>query len=225
MAKAGTTQSKKAVADAGTTGTQGEGLQLNTQELTTGTQGEGLQVNTQELTTGTQGEGLQVNTQELTTSTQGEGLQVNTQELTTGTQGEGLQVNTQEPTTGTQGEGLQQNTQELITGTQGDGLQVNDGLDEEQNPAVTLIMGDADLSSWLLGHFDVKARPQSGFWRCGIHFLNSSATRVFVVTNHEDVPVDHQCDMPCCYLTTEEGQRVYNEPWLTVLADSTVILG
>jgi hypothetical protein len=229
MAKAGTPQSKKVVLDAGTTGTPGEGLQPNTQELTTGTPGEGLQPNTQELTTGTQGEGLQPNTQELTTVTQGEGLQPNTQELTAGTQGEGLQLNTQELTTVTQGEGLQPNTQELTTVTQGEGLQLNtqelnDGLDEEQTAAASLIMGaDADQPSWLIGHFDVKARPQGGFWRCGIHFLQSSATRVFIVTSHEDVPVDHQCDMPCCYLTGEEAQRVYNEPWLTVLVDSTVI--
>jgi hypothetical protein len=208
MAKAGTTQSKKVVLDAGTTGTQGEVLQVNTQELTIGAQGEGLQVNTQELTTGAQGEGLQPNTQELTTGTHGEGLQVNTQELTTGTQGEGLQPN----------------TQELTIGAQGEGLQVNDGLDEEQTGAATLSMAaDADQPFWLIGHFDVKARPQGGFWRCGIHFLQSSATRVFIVTSHEDVPVVHLCDMPCCYLTAEEAQRVYNEPWLTVLVDSTVI--
>lgn len=165
MAKAGTTQNKKAVTDAGTTGTQGEGLQLNTKELTTGTQGEGLQLNTQELTTDIQGEGWQPNTQEL-----------------------------------------------------------NDGLDEEQTGGASLIMAaDADQPSWLIGHFDVKARPQGGFWRCGINFLKSSATRVFIVTSKADVPVDHQCDMPCCYLTAEEAQRVYNEPWLTVLVDSTVI--
>lgn len=175
MAKAGTTQDKKVVADVGTTGIQGDGLQLNTQEQTTGIQGEGLQPNTQELTTGTQGEGLQLNTQEQTTGIQGEGLQLNTQEQTTGTQGETLQVNTNHP-------------------------------------------------SWLIGAFDVKARAQSGFWRCGIHFLNSSATRVFVVTSKAEVPADHQCSVSCCYLTAEEAQRVYNEPWLTVLSDSTATL-
>jgi hypothetical protein len=202
MAKAGTPQSKKVVLDAGTTGTPGEGLQPNTQELTTGTQGEGLQPNTQELTTGTQGEGLQPNTQELTTGTQSEGLQPNAQELTTGTQGEGSQLNTQELTTGTHGEGSQLNTQELTTGTK----------------------SKTDYPSWLIGAFDVKARAQSGFWRCGIHFLQSSSTRVFVVTSKDDVPADHQCDMPCCYLTANEAQRVYNEPWLTVLSDSTATL-
>jgi hypothetical protein len=125
-----------------------------------------------------------------------------TKELATGTQGETLQVNTQELTTGAQGEGLQLNTQELSTGTQ----------------------SKTDHPSWLIGAFDVKARAKSGFWRCGVHFLNSSATRVFVVTSKADVPADHQCADPCCYLMVPDAQRVYNEPWLTVVSDNTAIL-
>lgn len=68
---------------------------------------------------------------------------------------------------------------------------------------------------WLLGQFDVKAKSPSGFWRCGIQFLHSSATRVFVVTAKADVPHNHDCEIPCCYLTAEEAKRVYNDQWLT----------
>ena len=76
---------------------------------------------------------------------------------------------------------------------------------------------------WLIGQFDVKAKSPAGFWRCGIQFLHSSPTRVFVVTAKADVPHDHSCEIPCCYLTQEEAKRVYGEQWLTVLIDSEVI--
>lgn len=76
---------------------------------------------------------------------------------------------------------------------------------------------------WLLGQFDVKAKSPAGFWRCGIQFLHSSPTRVFVVTAKADVPHDHSCEIPCCYLTQEEAKRVYGDQWLTVLIDSEVI--
>ena len=76
---------------------------------------------------------------------------------------------------------------------------------------------------WLLGQFDVKAKSPAGFWRCGIQFLHSSATRVFVVTAKADVSHDPSCEIPCCYLTAEEAKRVYGDQWLTVLIDSEVI--
>lgn len=76
---------------------------------------------------------------------------------------------------------------------------------------------------WLLGQFDVKAKSPAGFWRCGIQFLHSSATRVFVVTAKDDIPHYHECEIPCCYLTQEEAKRVYGDQWLTVLIDSEVI--
>ncbi|MGN5159980.1 hypothetical protein [Aeromonas dhakensis] len=79
-----------------------------------------------------------------------------------------------------------------------------------------------DLPDWLLGQFDVKAKSPAGFWRCGIHFLHSGATRVFVVTAKADVPHDHDCEIPCCYLTQVEAQRVHQESWLTVVPDSEV---
>lgn len=78
-------------------------------------------------------------------------------------------------------------------------------------------------ADWLLGQFDVKAKSPAGFWRCGIQFLHSSATRVFVVTAKADVPHDHSCEIQCCYLTAEEAKRVYGDQWLTVLIDSEVI--
>ncbi|RUQ10704.1 hypothetical protein [Aeromonas dhakensis] len=81
----------------------------------------------------------------------------------------------------------------------------------------------SDLPDWLLGQFDVKAKSPAGFWRCGIHFLHSGATRVFVVTAKADVPHDHDCEIPCCYLTQVEAQRVHQESWLTVVPDSEVI--
>lgn len=80
----------------------------------------------------------------------------------------------------------------------------------------------SDLPDWLLGQFDVKAKSPAGFWRCGIHFLHSGATRVFVVTAKADVPHDHDCEIPCCYLTQVEAQRVHQESWLTVVPDSEV---
>ena len=77
---------------------------------------------------------------------------------------------------------------------------------------------DADNQAnadWLLGQFDVKAKSPAGFWRCEVQFLHSSATRVFVVTAKADVPHDHSCEIPCCYLTAEEAKRVYGDQWLT----------
>ncbi|MGL6429882.1 MULTISPECIES: hypothetical protein [Aeromonas] len=71
-----------------------------------------------------------------------------------------------------------------------------------------------DNADWLLGQFDVKAKSPAGFWRCGIQFLHSSATRVFVVTAKADVPHDHSCEIPCCYLTCEEALRVHEDQWL-----------
>lgn len=91
------------------------------------------------------------------------------------------------------------------------------GYQREQNRDV-----EEHQPDWLLGQFDVKAKSPDGFWRCGIHFLHSSATRVFVVTASADVPHDHDCEIPCCYLTAEEAQRVYNDQWLKVLVDSEV---
>ncbi|MFB2709781.1 hypothetical protein ACE1BU_02620 [Aeromonas veronii] len=82
-------------------------------------------------------------------------------------------------------------------------------LEAEQREAAN--QNNAD---WLLGQFDVKAKSPAGFWRCGIQFLHSSATSVFVVTAKADVPHDHSCEIPCCYLTQEEAQRVYHDQWL-----------
>lgn len=81
----------------------------------------------------------------------------------------------------------------------------------------------SDLPDWLLGQFDVKAKSPAGFWRCGIHFLHSGATRVFVVTAKAAVPHDHDCEIPCCYLTQEEARRVHQDTWLTVVPGSEVI--
>ncbi|HGK7313603.1 hypothetical protein [Aeromonas hydrophila] len=78
-------------------------------------------------------------------------------------------------------------------------------------------------ADWLLGQFDVKAKSPAGFWRCRVQFLHSSPTRVFVVSDKADVPHDHDCEIPCCYLTAEEAKRVYGDPWLKVLIDSEVI--
>ncbi|QJT14996.1 hypothetical protein E5E97_20155 [Aeromonas sp. 2692-1] len=80
----------------------------------------------------------------------------------------------------------------------------------------------SDLPDWLLGQFDAKAKSPAGFWRCGIHFLHSSPTRVFVVAAKADVPHDHDCEIPCCYLTPAEAQRVHQESWLTVVPGSEV---
>lgn len=89
--------------------------------------------------------------------------------------------------------------------------------DASLNDAVT-----SDLPDWLLGQFDVKAKSPAGFWRCGVHFLHSGSTRVFVVTAKADVPHDHDCEIPCCYLTQAEAQRVHQESWLTVVPGSEV---
>lgn len=83
-------------------------------------------------------------------------------------------------------------------------------IEAEQQAAANQVCAD-----WLLGQFDVKAKSPAGFWRCGIQFLHSSATRVFVVTAKADVPHDHSCEIPCCYLTQEEAKRVYGDQWLT----------
>lgn len=80
----------------------------------------------------------------------------------------------------------------------------------------------SNLPDWLIGQFDVKAKSPAGFWRCGVHFLHSSPTRVFVVTAKADVPHDHDCEIPCCYLTQAEAQRVHQESWLTVVPGSEV---
>ncbi|AVQ86192.1 hypothetical protein C7R88_02025 [Plesiomonas shigelloides] len=69
---------------------------------------------------------------------------------------------------------------------------------------------------WCLGSFLVTAKNPSGFWRSGVQFLHSAPTRVFVVASKEDVPADHSCTIPCCYLTPEEAKRVHSEPWLTI---------
>lgn len=81
----------------------------------------------------------------------------------------------------------------------------------------------SNLPDWLIGQFDVKAKSPAGFWRCGVHFLHSSPTRVFVVTAKADVPHDHDCEIPCCYLTPAEAQRVHQESWLTVVPGSEVV--
>lgn len=82
-------------------------------------------------------------------------------------------------------------------------------LEAEQQAAANQVSAD-----WLLVQFDVKAKSPAGFWRCGVQFLHSSATRVFVVTSKADVPHDHSCEIPCCYLTAEQAQRVYHDQWL-----------
>jgi hypothetical protein len=83
-------------------------------------------------------------------------------------------------------------------------------LEAEQQAAANQANAD-----WLLGQFDVKAKSPAGFWRCEVQFLHSSPTRVFVVTAKADVPHDHSCEIPCCYLTQEEAKRVYGDQWLT----------
>ena len=75
-----------------------------------------------------------------------------------------------------------------------------------------LVMGvEEGQPDWLLGQFDVKAKSPAGFWRCKVQFLHSSPTRVFVVENKAAVPHDHDCAIPCCYLTPEEAKRVYGD--------------
>lgn len=102
--------------------------------------------------------------------------------------------------------------------------QVDDGLTEEQTADAALVMGvDANQPDWLIGQFDVKAKSPAGFWRCGVQFLHSSPTRVFVVNDKADVPADHDCSVVCCYLTLEEAKRVHQESWLTVVPGSEVI--
>ncbi|WP_447832015.1 hypothetical protein [Aeromonas salmonicida] len=98
-------------------------------------------------------------------------------------------------------------------------------LEEELDISnAALVMGvDDGQPDWLLGQFDVKAKSPAGFWRCQVHFLHSSPTRVFVVEDKANVPHDHDCEIPCCYLTQEEAKRVYGDPWLKVLIDSEVI--
>lgn len=91
-------------------------------------------------------------------------------------------------------------------------------LEAEQQAAANQVNAE-----WLLGQFDVKAKSPAGFWRCQVHFLHSSPTRVFVVSDKANVPHDHDCEIPCCYLTQEEARRVHQDPWLTVLPDSEVI--
>ncbi|MGL4754334.1 MAG: hypothetical protein ACRCXB_18330 [Aeromonadaceae bacterium] len=91
-------------------------------------------------------------------------------------------------------------------------------LEADQQAAANQVNAD-----WLLGQFDVKAKSPAGFWRCQVHFLHSSPTRVFVVEDKAAVPHDHDCEIPCCYLTPEEAKRVYGDPWLKVLIDSEVI--
>lgn len=91
-------------------------------------------------------------------------------------------------------------------------------LEAEQHAAANQVNAD-----WLLGQFDVKAKSPAGFWRCGVHFLHSIPTRVFVVRNKADVPADHDCTVVCCYLTPDEGRRVHQEQWLTVVPGSEVI--
>ncbi|MGY4028239.1 hypothetical protein ACW5WQ_20195 [Aeromonas rivuli] len=82
-------------------------------------------------------------------------------------------------------------------------------LEAEQQAAANQVNAE-----WLLGQFDVKAKSPAGFWRCQVHFLHSSATRVFVVSDKANVPHDHDCEIPCCYLTQEEAKRVHGDPWL-----------
>lgn len=114
-------------------------------------------------------------------------------------------------------------TQDGTTGDQGSANALGASSEPGANLAealdvsnAALVMGvDDGQPDWLLGQFDVKAKSPSGFWRCGIQFLHSSATRVFVVTAKADVPHNHSCEIPCCYLTQEEAKRVYGDQWLT----------
>ncbi|MGS3182292.1 hypothetical protein ACB288_00840 [Aeromonas taiwanensis] len=98
---------------------------------------------------------------------------------------------------------------------------------EQQAAEETRLAAEADAVTssqpdWLLDQFDVKAKSPAGFWRCQVHFLHSSPTRVFVVEDKAAVPHDHDCAIPCCYLTPEEAQRVHQDSWLTVVPGSEV---
>ncbi|MGU5685208.1 hypothetical protein ACV1DN_13445 [Aeromonas allosaccharophila] len=110
--------------------------------------------------------------------------------------------------------------EQLPAGVNVEGLTL-EGVDAS---AATLILGvEENQPDWLLGQFDVKAKSPAGFWRCGVQFLHSSPTRVFVVNSKADVPADHDCSVVCCYLTPDEASRVYQDPWLTVVLGSEVI--
>ena len=95
-------------------------------------------------------------------------------------------------------------------------LGVEQTLEEEVDisDAALVMAVEEHQPDWLLGQFDVKAKLPAGFWRCEVQFLHSSATRVFVVTAKADVPHEHSCEIPCCYLTAEQAQRVYHDQWL-----------
>lgn len=96
--------------------------------------------------------------------------------------------------------------------------------EELDRPSAALVMGaDDSQPDWLLGQFDVKSRPLSGFWRCGVHFLRSSYTRVFIVTDKDSVPPEHECEITCCYLTADDAQRVYSDIWLDVSPYSLIV--
>ena len=116
-------------------------------------------------------------------------------------------------------------SQPLAAAAVGAGTERVQAQAEQKTDGVVLVDPDAvtsDLPDWLLGQFDVKAKSPAGFWRCQVQFLHSSPTRVFVVENKAAVPHDHDCAIPCCYLTPEEAQRVHQESWLTVVPDSEV---
>lgn len=117
-------------------------------------------------------------------------------------------------------------SQPLAAAAVGAGTELVQAQTEQNKDGTVLVDTDAvtsDLPDWLLGQFDVKAKSPAGFWRCGIHFLHSSPTRVFVVENKAAVPHDHDCAIPCCYLTQEEARRVHQDTWLTVVPGSEVI--
>lgn len=116
-------------------------------------------------------------------------------------------------------------SQPLAAAAVGAGTELVQAQAEQKNDGVVLVDPDAVTSvlpDWLLGQFDVKAKSPAGFWRCQVQFLHSSPTRVFVVENKAAVPHDHDCAIPCCYLTPEEAQRVHQESWLTVVPGSEV---
>ena len=116
-------------------------------------------------------------------------------------------------------------SQPLAAAAVGAGTEPVQAQAEQKKDGVVLVDPDAVTSvlpDWLLGQFDVKAKSPAGFWRCQVHFLHSSPTRVFVVENKAAVPHDHDCEIPCCYLTPEEARRVHQESWLTMVPGSEI---
>lgn len=102
-------------------------------------------------------------------------------------------------------------------------VMTSEGLTAQQKASIEKIVlddaavpvtGKAELPDGVLGCFDVTAKSEQGFWRCGVKFERLVVTRVYVAELVDGNRFER--DGNDVFMRPDDARRVHAEPNLTV---------